>query len=171
MPLKVKGSDPHDDERIALRAVTTDDARALGEFLTGLQPDARQLRFFRQASQARIDSYWRAPDHAIDHYGLLAQAADGRIVGHAAYIRLYGSRAELALDIAEGIDRAALASRLVRRLAEIARENGIRRFVAAGPTSDTDIVELFVRRAKAADQIGGWSVVEFSTAAPDLTSD
>jgi len=97
------------------------------------------MRVFAQAGAKRIDEYWRAPQAPIDHFGLVAEEPSGRIVGHAAYIRLYGPRAELAIDLAEDVDRPALAAQLIARLGQVARANGILRFVATGPLSYSEL--------------------------------
>ncbi|MGD0198206.1 MAG: GNAT family N-acetyltransferase [Solirubrobacteraceae bacterium] len=154
------------DDGITLRPTGVADAQAVGEFLVTLAPGARPLCFFSQSSESRIADYWAKPDDAVDHFGLVAVDAAGAVVAHGAYIRMYGPRAELALDIAEGVDRGALGSLLVGRLAEVARHNGIRSFVAVGPVSNTEVIALFSSGADVPEDRRSWSVIEFPTSAP-----
>jgi len=107
-----------------LRDATGADARPLAEFLATLAPGSRPLGFFDQAGATRIDAYWASPGGSVDHFGVVAEDPTGQIVGHAAYIRLYGPRAELVLDLAQHVDRPALAKRLIERLSEVARAKG-----------------------------------------------
>lgn len=147
---------------LVLRDATAADARPLAEFLATLAPGSRPLGFFDQAGASRTDAYWSSPGCSVDHFGVIAEDARGRIVGHGAYIRLYGPRAELVLDLAHELDRPALALRLLERLSEGARANGIRRFIATGPIAHGDLATLFF----GARQDGSGStraVVEFGT--------
>jgi hypothetical protein len=152
-------------EGISIRVVLPDDRRALSDFRLAVTPDARPLRFFSDASASRLNGYLQTPSDGVDHFGVLAQTSDGRIVAHAAYIRLYGPRAELELELGDNTDRIALATALVRELARVARSRGIRRFVTAGPASNTDVVAQFREGVESPHpNADGWSVIEFPTA-------
>ena len=154
---------PPAPDAVSVRPVTLDDLERIDELRAGVSEAGHPLRFFSDARVAHADAYRRSPDSGIDHYGLLAQAPDGTVLAHAAYMRLWGPRAELSLEIADGAERLELAARLVGELAWVAQRNGIRRFVAAGPTSNADIVELFGHAGGLGR--GGWAVLAFPTAA------
>jgi hypothetical protein len=155
---------------ITVRSVDPDDVPKLGAFIAALGPGLRPLRFFSAAHPARLERYWAAPDAAAsDHHGVLAQASDGRIIGHAAYLRLYGPRAELALELDDGGDQATIAQRLLRSLAQVASEHGIRHFVASGPAGVNGLLAPFIDGAGSGTRCSsgsadGWSVLEFPTA-------
>jgi hypothetical protein len=151
---------PRPDARVTVRGAVAGDVPAIREFLAGLAGGSNPPRSFTQASEPRVAAYWATPDDATDHCGLVATIAD-RIVGHAAYVRLYGPRAELAVDLADRLDRAEIGARLVAGLGRVARENGITRFVAVGPVTSGGITYLFVAHPEVADEASGWSVVEF----------
>jgi len=148
---------------LVLRDATGDDARPLAEFLATLAPATRPLGVFDQAGAARVNAYWSSPGRSVDHYGLVAEDRAGRIVGHGAYIRLYGPRAELVLDVDLAVGRPALAIRLIERLSEVARANGIRRFITTGPVGYGDLAAIFFGDPTSA---GGSTraVIEFGTA-------
>jgi hypothetical protein len=155
----------------SVRTMTAGDAGAVQEFLAGLPAEGRPLCFFEQTSPERIASYWRTPDHGRDHCGLLAESSTGAIVAHAAYIRLYGPRAEVALDLDGDLDRPAVAAELMGRLAELARANGIRRFVTTGPVGHRELAALVFGGRPAFDDATR-AVIEFETVAiePALAS-
>ncbi len=146
-----------------LRDATGADARPLAEFLATLAPGSRPLGFFDQAGATRIDAYWASPGGSVDHFGVVAEDPTGQIVGHAAYIRLYGPRAELVLDLAQHVDRPALAKRLIERLSEVARAKGIRRFITTGSIGHGDLTAIFF--GGRTDASGSTrAVIEFATA-------
>ncbi len=135
-------SEPAEGE-VVVRDATGADARPLAEFLAALAPGTRPLGFFDQAGATRINAYWDSPGRSVDHFGVVAEDPTGEIVAHGAYIRLYGPRAELVLDLAQAVDSPALAIRLIERLSEVARANGIRRFITTGPIGYGDLAAIF----------------------------
>jgi N-acetylglutamate synthase-like GNAT family acetyltransferase len=148
---------------LVVRDATSADARPLADFLATLAPGSRPLGLFDQAGATRIDAYWASPGRSVDHFGVVAEDLAGQIVGHAAYIRLYGPRAELVLDLAQHVDRPALAKRLIERLSEVARANGIRRFITTGSIGHGDLTAIFF--GGRTDASGSTrAVIEFATA-------
>jgi len=148
---------------VVLRDATNADARPLAEFLAALAPDRGSVGFFDQAGATRINAYWASPGGSVDHFGVVAEDPTGQIVGHAAYIRLYGPRAELVLDLPQHVDRPALAKRLIERLSEIARANGIRRFITTGSIGHGDLTAIFFG-GRSNDSGSTSAVIEFATA-------
>jgi len=110
---------------IDVRAARAGDVPAISQFIAAL-PDAHS---FTHATARHVAAYWVAPEQPTDHSGVLAQDGEGRVIGHAAYIRLYGPRAELALHVPDAAAPTQLGATLVETLAELAHANGIRRFV------------------------------------------
>jgi len=126
-----------------VRAVSTADEQAIAEFLQTLSLRPSAARFFAEAADVRRAAQAAHTADGVDYLGLLAIPADGRIVGHAAYIRLYGPCAEVAVALAEDHRQLGLATLLLARLAEIAEQHSIARFVADTLPSDTDMLSVF----------------------------
>ena len=84
---------------------------------------------FRWALTWRARRGWRRPRVLAD-MGLLAHDESGLLVGHALYIRLDDTRAEVAVEVADRLHDRGLATILIERLARVAAEHGITRFVA-----------------------------------------
>jgi acetate---CoA ligase (ADP-forming) len=118
-----------DGSHVAVRPVRAQDEPALRSFLAGLCEEARYLRFFSMgadvASAARM-----ATATGPRRYGLLAHDESGLLVGHALYIQLDDTRAEVAVEVADRLHDRGLATILIERLARVAAEHGITRFVA-----------------------------------------
>ena len=131
------------DATVVVRQVGADDERAIAEFLATLQLTASAARFFTEAADVRRAAHAARTPDGVDYLGLLAIPADGRIVGHAAYIRLYGPCAEVAVALAEDHRQLGLATLLLARLAEVAEQHSIARFVADTAPSDTDMLAVF----------------------------
>ncbi len=97
------------------------------------------------------------------------EAADDELrrVGWAAYVRVYGPRACLTLEVDGGYWHNGLPELLLSRLCAGAAGVGISRFMARVPASDMPMLAL-LREAFAAAQTrdGGHVDAEFSTHAP-----
>lgn len=118
-----------DGSCVVVRPVSVEDEPALRSFLADLSEQARCLRFFTGAadlaSAARL-----AAATGPDRYGLLAHDDTGVLVGHALYIELDETRAEVAVEVADHLHDQGLGTILVERLASVAEGRGISRFVA-----------------------------------------
>jgi hypothetical protein len=141
-----------------LRGVRAGDVPALKRFIAAL-PRAS----FSHASERHVASYWADPDRPTDHSGLLAAELDGHLVGHAAYIRLYGPRAEAVLQLAERTDKPALAAAMIAALSELADANGIHRFVVSAQLGS--LLAEFLNGRLAVPS--GATAIEFATAAAE----
>jgi hypothetical protein len=149
---------------VILRALTAADEDAVTAFTASLPADGRPLRYFSGAHDERLAAFWADPAQGTDHYGLIAESTAGRIIAHAAYLRLYGPRAEIALDLEASAERVALAIVLISDLARVANDNGIRHFVAAGPPGSEDILDAFVDGSTSTSRVGDLQVVNFPIA-------
>ncbi len=119
-----------DGSSVHVRPVRPDDLPALRAFLESLSPNARRLRFFTGAPDLRAAARWAAEVNRHERDGLLAVAGDGTIVGHAAWARIDGERAEVAFETGEEMRGRGLATILLAHLAFGARAQGIASFVA-----------------------------------------
>jgi len=114
-----------------LRPIRPSDAPALLRFYKGLSPNSLYFRFF---SLPTIDAD-RADDFCrIDYDDVMALVceAGGSLVAIAQYFRFPNrlDRAEVAFIVDDAVQGQGIGTRLLERLAEIAREHGITTFEA-----------------------------------------
>jgi len=119
-----------DGSTLRLRAPAHDDADALAAFFAGLSERSFYLRFH---GVRRVD------DDLVRHFlepdwqdrGVLIGELGDRIVAVAEYMRLRDeSAAEAAFAVADELQGRGIGTRLLERLAALAAEQGIERFVA-----------------------------------------
>jgi len=119
-----------DGSTLRLRAPAQEDAGALAAFFTGLSERSFYLRFH---GVRRVD------DDLVRHFldpdwqdrGVLVGELDDRIVAVAEYMRLRDERAaEAAFAVADELQGRGIGTRLLERLAALAADQGIERFVA-----------------------------------------
>lgn len=127
----------------ALRPLQAHDADLVAAVFAGLGPQSRRLRFL--TGKKRLSSselhYLTAVDHH-DHEALAA-VSDGRGVGIARFVRSRTDprSADLAVEVVDAWHRRGLATELLARLAQRAREEGISCFEA-----DVDDANVAVHR-------------------------
>ena len=133
-----------DGSTVHVRGIIPEDAEPLLAFLEGLSPQSRMLRFF--SAGLRLD---RARDAAMDMdgvncVGLVAtRGPEGRIVGHAEYIREAPDRAEVAFEVADDYLGHGLGTIFLLMLAEIAERNGISTFEATVMAENHRMIGVF----------------------------
>jgi acetate---CoA ligase (ADP-forming) len=119
-----------DGSTLRLRAPVQEDSGALADFFSGLSERSFYLRFH---GVRRVD------DDLVRHFldpdwhdrGVLVGELDDRIVAVAEYMRLRDeSAAEAAFAVADELQGRGIGTRLLERLAALAAEQGIERFVA-----------------------------------------
>ena len=119
-----------DGSTLRLRAPARDDAGALAAFFTGLSERSFFLRFhgIRPVDDDLV-RHFLDPDW--QDRGVLIGELDDRIVAVAEYMRLRDERAaEAAFAVADKLQGRGIGTRLLERLAAIAAEQGVERFVA-----------------------------------------
>jgi acetyl coenzyme A synthetase (ADP forming)-like protein len=133
-----------DGATVHVRPVRREDEGAILRFLQELSPESRWLRFFTSRADFE-DLARRAVDLDYrDRYGLLATAGlDGRVVGHAVYLRSGPDRAEVAFTVADDFQGRGLGTILLGQLAEVADENGVAVFEAEVLPQNHRMIEVF----------------------------
>jgi L-amino acid N-acyltransferase YncA len=131
-----------DGSRVSLRAVRHGDEESLLKFLEGLCVEARRLRFFSGAVDLNSAAHWASLTSA-DRHGLIAHDESGEVIGHAAYVLLDSDRAEVAVEVADHLHGQGLGTLLVERLAAIAEQRGVRRFVAEVLCENRAMLDVF----------------------------
>jgi L-amino acid N-acyltransferase YncA len=134
--------------------------------MRGLSPESRRLRFFTPAYDLESAARWAASADGVDHLGLLALGAHDELLGHAACIRMYGPRAEVAVEVAESCRHQGLATLLIARLAHEAKGQQIRSFVAEVLPDNHEMLAVFFDGFDASRHIADGEVdIEFPTSA------
>lgn len=131
-----------DGSSVTVRRSAAQDEPALHSFLEGLCLEARRLRFFTGAADMDYAAHLAAATGA-DRYGVVVEDDAGAIVGHAVYILLDESRAEVAVEVADRLHGLGLGTIMIERLARVAEERGIERFIAEVLPDNRAMLEVF----------------------------
>jgi GNAT superfamily N-acetyltransferase len=154
-----------DGSCLSLRRSAAMDEPALFTFLGALCLEARRLRFFSAAIDVDKAAHWATATGA-GCYGLIAEDDDGSIVGHAAYVELDHTRAEVAVEVADDLHGQGLGTILIERLACAAERRGIARFEALVLPENRLMLEVFKDGFDAKVRFRhGTDAVEFPTSA------
>ncbi len=129
---------------LRLRPIRRDDAAALLAFYRRLSPDSLYFRFFSLPS---VDAEKAAGFCRVDYdsqFALVGEAA-GRLVAVAHYFRLphHPDRAEVAFTVEDALQGQGVGTRLLERLAEIARGHGISTFEAEVLGHNRRMIDVF----------------------------
>lgn len=153
-----------DGSSVTVRPASTLDEPALRSFLSGLCLEARRLRFFTGAANIASVAHLAAVADT-EHYGLIAHDDTGVLVGHATYVQLSETRAEVALEVADHLHGRGLGTILIERLAVTAEERGITHFVAEVLSENRAMLDVFREGfdARVVRQEGSEKRVEFLT--------
>ena len=144
------------DAVILLRPIRSEDKAMIAAGFERLSPESRYRRFFAPLDRLTEQDlrYLTEVDHQ-DHEAMVAlDPGDGQIVGVARYVRSEDpTEAEVAVVVADPWHGKGVASALLERLVERAREAGIDHFVALVLSDNEEALGLF--RNLAPD--GSWS--------------
>jgi RimJ/RimL family protein N-acetyltransferase len=154
-----------DGERIEIRPIRPDDRDALAEGIRRLSPKSRYRRFFSPVSglSEKQLTYLTAVDHH-DHEALVAvEPETERGIGVARFVRSESDAevAEFAVAVADDWHNRGVGTALIHRLADRAREEGIRRFSGAVLEENRPMLDL-------ADELGDVSVRDRSAGAVEI---
>ncbi len=155
-----------DGSSVAVRAATATDEPALRSFLRGLCLEARRLRFFSAAASMTAAAHLASATDET-HYGLVAHDEAGVLVGHATYVQLEETRAEIAVEVADHLQGRGLGTILIERLAIVAERRGIAYFVAEVLCENRAMLDVFREGfdARVVQHAGPEERVEFLTSA------
>ncbi len=130
---------------VRLRPIRKSDAPAIGRLHAGLSPRSLYFRFLGApgASLAARTTGMCAAD-GVSQVVLVAEAGD-RIAAVAGYYvdPKRPSQAEVAFAVEEALQGEGLGTRLLERLAEIARERGLTEFVADVHPENRRMLDVF----------------------------
>ncbi len=134
-----------DGSTVRVRPARPTDATRVEDYLIGLSPETRRLRFWSQAIDVRALARKIVDVDYDDHLTLLVlQGGDeGRMVGGAQYIRIEGGRAEVSLSAADEFQGKGMGSILLGQMAQEAARHGISTFVAEVLPENHKMVNVF----------------------------
>ena len=155
-----------DDGRMVLvRPILPSDAPGLGEAINAADADTIRRRFLGGRPQVTPEllAHLTTVDY-VTRFALVAiDPATGRGVAIARYESADQEAAEVAIAVSPAWRHAALASALLRMLAEAARERGIREFTGSY-FADNRPVAALLRELGGAGQVIAHGIAEFSVA-------
>jgi acetate---CoA ligase (ADP-forming) len=131
---------------IRLRPVAPEDTPAVGELHARLSPESLYFRFlgFPGGDAAARKAAWLCGADGRTQVVLVAESKE-RIVAVAGYYLdpKRPERAEVAFTVEDAVQGQGVGTRLLERLAEIARERGIATFVADVHPENRRMLEVF----------------------------
>ena len=135
---------------LQIRPIEPDDKELIADGFERLSARSRYRRFFQPLR--RLSAEDLASLTEIDHRDHEALAAvdpeTGDLIGVARYVRSAEPEwAEVSVVVGDPWHRRGVATALLERLTESAREAGIAQFVALVMDDNTEALELFERRA------------------------
>jgi acetate---CoA ligase (ADP-forming) len=134
-----------DGSTLAVRRARESDGPAILQFFGGLSRESLYRRFF---SCPNLDAKAVAPLIAAGRSGcgVLVGEVANRVVAFAGFYPSHrgGDRAEVAFAIADALQGRGIGTRLLERLAEMAAEQGIRRFDAFVMGENHQMMDVFI---------------------------
>jgi RimJ/RimL family protein N-acetyltransferase len=133
-----------DGSAMSIRPVAPDDKAAIVSGFEKLSPESRYRRFFSPLHRLsdRDLAYLTEVDHR-DHEALIAHSELGEPLGVARYVRGNDPRkAEVAVAVVDEWQGRGVATELLNRLVDRAREEQVQVFTATILTDNRDAIEL-----------------------------
>ena len=161
-----------DGSEVEIRPVRPTDKQLLRDGFARLGAESRYRRFLVPMPRlsTRLLRYLTEVDHH-DHEALGALAAgSGEPIGIARYVRSEqdGDAAEVAVAVIDDWHGRGVATALLTRLAERAREEGIARFTATCLAGNTEALELVGDLGAARTTATDSGIVEAQVELPDV---
>ncbi|HET7869585.1 MAG TPA: GNAT family N-acetyltransferase [Actinomycetota bacterium] len=134
-----------DGSTVRIRPARPDDLARVQDYLLGLSPETRRLRFWTVAvnigelAEKIVDVDYR------DHLTLLVLRGgdQGTMIGGAQYSRMDDGRAEIGMSVADDWQGKGIGSILLGQLAQAAGERGVTIFVAEVLPENHGMVGVF----------------------------
>jgi RimJ/RimL family protein N-acetyltransferase len=138
-----------DGRCVDIRAIRPDDEAGLTEAVAGLSALTLHRRFFsvRRNFTEREKAFFLDVDF-VNHVALVAEVKDGqntKIVGGGRYIVTTPGAAELAFAIVDEFQGQGLGTLLMHHLLTLARDAGLKTFVAEVLPENTGMLKVFAK--------------------------
>src|SRR3990172_986182 len=134
-----------DGSTVRIRPARPSDARRVEDYLIGLSPETRRLRFWSQAVNVTELAQRVVDVDYHDHLTLLVLAGGdrGTMVGGAQYIRMDAGRAELGMSVTDAYQGRGVGSILLGQMAQAALAEGVTTFVAEVLAENHRMINVF----------------------------
>lgn len=134
-----------DGGTVRIRPARTTDRAKVEDYLIGLSPEARRLRFLSDSIDVTEVAATAINVEPGAHVTLLALTGgdDGTVIGGAQYFRTTGGRAEVGVSVADAFQGRGLGSILIGRLAQAAHLSGIETLVAEVLPENHRMIDVF----------------------------
>jgi len=134
-----------DGSTVRIRPARPEDATRVEDYLIGLSPETRRLRFWGAAIDVRVVAAKVVDVDYKDHLTLLVLHGgdEGRMIGGAQYVRVDGGRAEVGLSVTDEWQGRGIGSILLGQLAQAAAEQGVTTFVAEVLPENHTMINVF----------------------------
>jgi GNAT superfamily N-acetyltransferase len=137
----------NDGQPVTIRLMSGRDAPAEREFISGLSPETRRLRFLGQIGQPSdaMITWLTAIDfvHDLAFVAVITEGERERIVGVSRYgLDPAGGRCECAVVVADDWQGRGLGVRLMQHLIDVARARGIEVMYSLDAASNTAMKDL-----------------------------
>ncbi|HSJ51541.1 MAG TPA: GNAT family N-acetyltransferase [Actinomycetota bacterium] len=134
-----------DGSTVRVRPARPTDVTRVEDYLIGLSPETRRLRFWSQAIDVRELARKIVDVDYVDHLTLLVlQGGDeGRMIGGAQYIRIEGGRAEVSFSVTDEFQGRGIGSILLGQMAQEAARHGVTTFVGEVLPENHRMVNVF----------------------------
>jgi GNAT superfamily N-acetyltransferase len=129
------------DGELLIREVRAGDEAAIEQLLGGLDALSRYRRWFTGGVDILGAEAWAAHPERVGGVGLLA-FMDDQPVGHAVLIPAGDGRAEVAFEVAAPWRRHGIASALLTRLLDVARDRDLREIYADVLPENADMLAV-----------------------------
>ena len=142
-----------DGTAVCVRAIRPDDKERLRIAFARLSARSVYQRFFHPVNELAADDLRRLTEIDFrDHVGIVlavGAGSDERLIADGRYVRAVsgGDLAEVAFTVVDDYQHRGAATLLLRELVAIARERGVRKFVALVLDDNRQMLEVF-RRSK-----------------------
>jgi acetyl coenzyme A synthetase (ADP forming)-like protein len=121
-----------DGSTVRIRPARPGDETRVEDYLIGLSPETRRLRFWSQAIDVSGLARRIVDVDLENHLTLLVLVGgdEGRMIGGAQYIRTHDERAEISMSVTDEFQGRGIGSILIGQLAQVAAGHGISLFSA-----------------------------------------
>ena len=142
-----------DGTAVCVRAIRPDDKERLRIAFARLSARSVYQRFFHPVNELAADDLRRLTEVDFrDHVAIVltvGAGSDERLIAVGRYVRVVsgGDLAEVAFTVADDYQHRGAAARLLCELVAIARERGVRKFIALVLDDNRRMLEVF-RRSK-----------------------
>jgi RimJ/RimL family protein N-acetyltransferase len=136
-----------DGRRVEIRALRHEDRNGLEQAVSRASAESLRRRFFsirRHFSEQEMEFF--SDIDFVGHVALVAVAEEGRgpvIVGGGRYIVLEPGRAEVAFALIDEYQGQGIGAALMRHLAAIARDAGLKELIAEVLPENTAMLKVF----------------------------